>query len=84
MRHSETGAGRLGQVVAQSFTALSVVDYRYLVMSNFTSQVGQWVQQVAQGWLDQIDVALLEHVSPIEWDNVILYGQYVLDRAQVR
>ena len=24
------------------------------------------------------------HVSPIEWDNVILYGQYVLDRARVR
>ena len=22
--------------------------------------------------------------SPIEWDNVILYGQYVLDRARVR
>ena len=33
---------------------------------------------------DKIDVALLDHVSPIEWDNVILYGQYLLDRAQVR
>ncbi len=33
---------------------------------------------------DKVDVALLEHISPIEWDNVILYGQYVLDRAQVR
>jgi TnpA family transposase len=33
---------------------------------------------------DKIDVALLEHVSPIEWDNVILYGQYVLSRDQVR
>ena len=22
--------------------------------------------------------------SPIKWDNVILYGQYVLDRARVR
>jgi TnpA family transposase len=31
-----------------------------------------------------IDVSLLEHVSPIEWDNVILYGQYVLDRNRVR
>jgi hypothetical protein len=30
-----------------------------------------------------IDVVMLEHVSPIEWDNVILYGQYVLDRDQV-
>ena len=27
---------------------------------------------------DKIDVELLEHISPIEWDNVILYGQYVL------
>ena len=26
---------------------------------------------------DKIDIALLEHISPIEWDNVILYGQYV-------
>jgi TnpA family transposase len=33
---------------------------------------------------DKIDVALLEHISPIEWDNVILYGQYILGRAQVR
>ena len=32
---------------------------------------------------DKIDVALLEHISPIEWDNVILYDQYVLGRAQV-
>ena len=31
-----------------------------------------------------IDATLLQHVSPIEWDNVILYGQYVLDRALVR
>jgi hypothetical protein len=31
-----------------------------------------------------IDASLLEHVSPIEWDNFILYGQYVLDRKRVR
>jgi hypothetical protein len=24
-----------------------------------------------------IDLSLLEHVSPIEWDNVVLYGQYI-------
>ena len=33
---------------------------------------------------EKLDITLLEHVSPIEWNNVILYGQYVLDRAQVR
>jgi TnpA family transposase len=31
-----------------------------------------------------IDITLLEHVSPIEWDNVLLYGQYVIDRSLVR
>ena len=30
---------------------------------------------------EKIHVALLVDVSPIEWDDVILYGQYVLDRA---
>jgi hypothetical protein len=33
---------------------------------------------------EKIDVPLLEHVSPIEWDNVILSRQYVLDRTEVR
>ena len=27
---------------------------------------------------------LLRHVSPIAWDNVILYGQCVLDHARIR
>jgi len=31
-----------------------------------------------------IDLSLLERRSPIEWDNVVLYGQYILDRKLVR
>ena len=27
---------------------------------------------------------LVEHISPITWDNVILYGEYVLDRDAIR
>jgi TnpA family transposase/predicted transcriptional regulator len=46
------------------------------------SRVVRWCQP--EDDKDKLDIALLEHVSPIEWDNVILYGQYVLDRAQVR
>ncbi len=46
------------------------------------SRVVRWCQPREDE--EKIDVTLLEHVSPIEWDNVILYGQYVLDRAQVR
>jgi hypothetical protein len=33
---------------------------------------------------EKIDISLLEHVSPIEWDNVLLYGQYVIDRSLIR
>jgi TnpA family transposase len=28
----------------------------------------------------EINIALLEHISPIEWENVILYGEYVINR----
>ena len=31
-----------------------------------------------------VDLALLEHVSPIEWENVVLYGEYVLNRQLIR
>jgi TnpA family transposase len=32
---------------------------------------------------DGIDPALLIHMSPIGWDNLILYGEYALDRSLV-
>jgi len=31
-----------------------------------------------------VDASLLEHVSPIEWDNVVLYGEYLIDRRWIR
>ena len=31
-----------------------------------------------------INVSLLEHVSPIEWENVVLYGEYVINRDLIR
>ena len=33
---------------------------------------------------DGVDMSLLEHVSPIEWNNVVLYGEYVIDRNLIR
>jgi TnpA family transposase len=33
---------------------------------------------------DGIDTSLLEHVSPIEWDNVVLYGEYLIDHKWIR
>ena len=31
-----------------------------------------------------IDTALLAHISPIEWNNIILYGEYVLNRDLIQ
>jgi hypothetical protein len=31
-----------------------------------------------------LDTSLLKHISPITWDNVILYGEYVLDPDLIR
>jgi hypothetical protein len=31
-----------------------------------------------------IDLSFLAHVSPIEWTNVILYGEYKLNRELVK
>ena len=32
---------------------------------------------------DGIAPALLIHISPIGWDNIVLYGEYALDRSLV-
>ncbi|WP_156956643.1 hypothetical protein [Candidatus Odyssella acanthamoebae] len=34
--------------------------------------------------LDEKYLALLPHLSPIGWDNIILYGGYVLDRSLIK
>lgn len=31
-----------------------------------------------------IDISLIQHISPITWDNVILYGEYLLDRNLIK
>lgn len=31
-----------------------------------------------------VDLSLIEHISPIGWENIILYGEYVLNRALVQ
>ena len=33
---------------------------------------------------DGINTSLLEHISPIEWDNILLYGEYIIDPGLVR
>jgi len=37
-----------------------------------------WVLNECDPVANGIDLSLLERVNPIEWDNVVLYGQYIL------
>jgi hypothetical protein len=30
-----------------------------------------------------VDLSMLEHISPIGWENILLYGEYVLDTSLV-
>ena len=32
---------------------------------------------------NHINLKMMEHVSPITWDNVILYGEYVINRGLI-
>ena len=36
------------------------------------------------GWPDDLNFELPSHISPIGWDNVLLYGEYQLNRSLVR
>ena len=31
-----------------------------------------------------IDLSLLEHISPVGWENITLYGEYVLNPNLIR
>jgi len=31
-----------------------------------------------------IELSMLEHVNPIEWENLLLYGEYVIDRDRIQ
>ena len=42
------------------------------------------VIQESDGGENGIDFNLLEHLSPIGWENIILYGEYVLKRSSVQ
>jgi hypothetical protein len=69
------------------------VDSIWLVVSDrqlFLQQNLYWqileIDGVLRHWdptEDGIAPALLTHISPIGWDNVVLYGEYHLDRRLV-
>jgi hypothetical protein len=39
---------------------------------------------LSEGLPEDIDTSLVTHVNPVEWDNVLLYGEYVIDRNLIQ
>ena len=31
-----------------------------------------------------VDLSQREHLNPIEWENLLLYGQYLIDHSLIR
>ena len=31
-----------------------------------------------------LDLSLMEHVSPVGWENVILYGEYIMNKSLIK
>jgi hypothetical protein len=29
------------------------------------------------------DPDLIQHISPVSWDNVVLYGEYIIDKSLI-
>lgn len=32
----------------------------------------------------ELDLSLLQHISPVGWDNIILYGEYIINKSLIR
>ena len=80
-----TGATELASIsISQLFIPVAVLT---LIMASIVywqakenNRVIQECDPIGVG----IDLTLLEHISPVSWDNIVLYGEYVLDRKLVR
>lgn len=77
--------GRRGRINARELhEQMNTCSSLTLILACIIYWQAKEISLAVRGCGPEIDVSMLEHVSPIEWDNVILYGQYVLDRSHVR
>lgn len=80
--------GKQGKISARDLQAqLNTSNCLTLIMACIIYWQAQEISRVIQECDPQaanIDLDLLEYISPIGWENVILYGEYVLNRSLVR
>jgi len=80
--------GKRGRIVAQELEGqMNTCSCLTLILSCIIYWQAREIERVIAARTPSdpsIDVALLEHISPIGWDNVVLYGQYTLDRKLIQ
>ena len=74
--------GKLGQLTTRALAEQqNTSSCLTLIMAAIIYWQAKEISRVIQECNPQaagVDLSLLEHISPIGWDNVILYGEYVL------
>jgi len=58
-----------------------------LILANIIYWQAKEIKRVIEKFSHEIDPAcltMLPHISPISWDNVLLYGEYILDKTLIR
>ncbi len=80
--------GKRGRIVAQELDAqMNTCSSLTLILACIIYWQAREIERVIADRLPSdppIDIELLEHISPISWDNVVLYGQYTLDRDLIQ
>jgi len=84
----EVGYGKQGQITARDLheqrNSCSCLTLLMACIIYWQAKEINRVLNECDPELAEIDVSLLEHISPIEWENVILYGEYVLNRDLIQ
>ena len=47
-----------------------------------SKEIGRVIDECAPE-SSSINLSMIEHISPIEWENIILYGEYILNRSLI-
>jgi TnpA family transposase len=80
--------GKQGVIAARDFQAQqNTSNCLMIIMACIIYWQAKEINRVIQECNPQdanIDLSLLEHISPIGWENIILYGEYVLNRNLVQ
>ena len=76
--------GRRGRINAREVhEQMSTCSSLTLILACIIYWQAKEISRVVRGCGPDIHVSMLEHISPIGWDNVVLYGQYVLDCGRI-